>query len=301
MRRARRILGVSLLLLLLVLGGVAFYLNEIVGRAIEEGGTRALGVRTTVSGVLLRPISGNAHLFCLEIENPPGFDHPYFLTLADGFLSLDAGAIRSDPIEIRQIRLQQVELALERRGGRFNTDAILDHMQGDSATAEAESESSGPKVVVRELLIQDITANVDVAETMGKYGRMEVKIPEIRLEHIAGGGEEGTDLSEVTEVIVSALLGAVARHGVGLPVELTRDLIASLEELGLARFGVVGDATADVVGATGRVLETMTRSLRDAAADAGDEASEVTEGAAAGLKRVGDALGDVVKQEKKKE
>jgi hypothetical protein len=297
MRWVRRIVGGLLLLLLLALGGVAFYLNEIVGRAIEQAGTRALGVRTTVSGVLLRPISGKARILGLEIENPAGFDAPHFLRLADGFVNLEAGTIRSDPIEIIQVRPQQVELELEKRGGRFTADAILDHMKSDSASAEAESASSGQSVVVRELLIEDITANIDLAETMGKFGRMEVKIPEIRVQNIGVAGDEGSDLSEVTEVIVSALLTAVAKHGAGLPLEFTRDLIASLGELGNVRFGVVGDVTVDVVDATGRVLETTTRRLRDSVAEAGEGAVEVTEDAAASLKRAGDALGELFKKE----
>lgn len=297
MRWVLRILGGLLLLFVLAVGGIAFYLNEIVSRAIEEGGTRSLGVRTAVSGVWLRPVTGKARIFGLEIANPPGFDSPHFLTLGDGFVKLDVDTLRQDPIEITQIRLETIELDLEQRGGKMNTDAILDHMGSADTktdTEPASGEQSGPSVVVRELLIRDITAFVDLVESMGKYGRMEVKIPEIRLTNLGAAEEGGADMSEVTDIIVSALLSAVAKHGAGLPLELTKDLVAGLGNLGNVSYQVVGNVTGGVVDASGKAIESTTKGLTDVAAGAAKGAAASSKSAADSVKTASDAIGGLL-------
>ncbi len=266
MRWAVRILAGLALALVLLLGGALFYLDEIASRAIEEGGKRALGVRTAVSGILVRPITGSAHIFGLEIDNPEGFDAPRFLTLDDGFVELDASTLRSDPIEISQIRLQRIEIRLERRDGRLNTDAILEHMSGgESAAAEPEGESeasSGPRVVVRELLIEDVTAHVDLVASTGSADDLRVEIPKILLSDIGARDDEGASMSQLAERIVTALLSAVAKQGSVLPGAIARSLTEGLEGLDVK---VVGDLPKQAVDRGAGLLDEAGKGIGDAA------------------------------------
>lgn len=296
MKWVLRIVGGLLLLLVLAVGGVALYLNQIASTAIEKGGTRALGVRTSVSGVLLRPISGSARIFGLQIANPPGFEAPNFLTLGHGSVTLATDTLRSSTIEVPQIELEQIELDLERRGGKLNTDALLARMHKSSKEpAPAKEQGGGPSVVVRELLIRDVTAHVDLQERLGKYGRLEVRIPEIRLANVGAADQNGADMAELTNVVVAALLSAIAKHGAGLPLELTKDLSRGLGNLASVPYQIVGDVTGGVVDASGQLLGATAKGLEDVAAGAGKGAEEATKRAAEGVKGAAESLGGLLK------
>jgi hypothetical protein len=260
MRWILRIAGGLTLLLVLIVVGVAVYLDEVIGSAIERGGSHALGVPTHLSRAVLRPITGSLTLHGLTIANPPGFDAEHFIRLGEGFLALDPATLLEPTLEVHSLRLSDVELSLEKSGSGTNYEVILANMASpDAAAPDAEAEEvsdesgGGPALIIRELLIEDVLAHYDVA---GGLASVDVTIPEIRLTDIGGEGNPVTT-SELTEIVVRALLASVARYGVNLPADLAKGLGTGLASLGAAGFefsGTVGTTVVDggssLVGAT---------------------------------------------------
>ena len=77
----KKILLGSVLGLVLLVGGVSLYVNEVVGTAIETSGTYALGVDTTVGFVRLRLVRTDFRMNRFRIANPPGWSSSSYLSI----------------------------------------------------------------------------------------------------------------------------------------------------------------------------------------------------------------------------
>ncbi len=109
--------------------------------------------------------------------------------------------------------------------------------------------------MVHDLVIRNVEARLDWAKELGEAGKLVARISEIRLSNIGSGA--GVGLPQLMDIIVKAVLGAVAKHGVGLPGVMLGELRAGLG--GLSKLpGVV------VVDISGRALEELGRAVPDA-------------------------------------
>jgi hypothetical protein len=275
MRWIIRIVAGLLAVLIVVIGGVAFYLNEVIQTAIERGGSHALGVPTGIDSVSLRPIMGSLRLGGLTIANPPGFKAENFIRLGEGSLELDTATLRQPTIEIHELRLADVELALEKSAQGTNYDVILKNMKKSDAAAEdtGDGGDSGTALIIHELLIQDVLAHYDVA---GGLGSVDVTIPEVRLTEL-GGKDDPVTMSELSQIIVQALLASVARYGVDLPADLARGLTTGLSSLGTAGYeltGKVGSTVSETGAALGRTTTDTARGAADAVGKSAGKAVE---------------------------
>jgi len=294
MRWILRIVGGLVLLLVVVVVGIGFYLNEVIGGAIERGGTYALGVPTRVSTVLLRPVAGTLRIGNLRIANPPGFDADDFLRIGEGSLALDPASLRQPTIEVRSLRFADVELALEKSKGGTNYGAILANMKrsddagGAPSAGKPDSEAGGgPSLIVRELLIENVLAHYDVA---GGLGSVEVTIPEVRLTDI-GGKKDPVSTAELTHMVVRALLASVARYGVNLPVDLVKGLGSGLGRLGSAGFELSGKVGSTVVEGGASLAGAGAKGAETAVKGAGSAAKAVTSEAGKAVGAIGGLFG----------
>jgi hypothetical protein len=247
MRWLARILGGLVLLALLALGALWWRLDALAERMIERGATERLGVATEVDGLLLRPLSGVLTLRGLRVANPPGFSGD-FLRVERARGEVDVATLRGEVVELPEIVLSGVELALEETPGGSNYDAILASLgRGEQNAGDGE----GPSVRVRELLIRDVVAHVRV----GPAPPVTLAIPEIRLAELGGRG--GTSAGQVTAEIVRAILVAVATEAPGMPVALAGRLLTGLGLSGAAELlQGVGERGLDAArDALRRILE----------------------------------------------
>jgi hypothetical protein len=136
--------------------------------------------------------------------------------------------------------------------------------------------------VIRELLILDVVADVGAVELLGERGRLEVLVPEIRLSDV--GGSEGVAMSELSSIVIKAVLTAVARSGTGLPRELAGALHGGLGGLTGVAFQVGGEITLRAVGAGETVVtEAAQSALERVAGDAARAVGSPTDKALRGL------------------
>lgn len=216
---------------LVLLAGVALValwwrMDALAERMIEQGASERLGVETTLRGLLLRPISGILSLRGLRIANPPGYEGD-FLWVERARGELDVSTLRREVVEVREVELEGVVLALEERPNGSNYDHIVANL---GRNAKPAAEEPGPSVRVRDLYVRNITAHVRLAPAPAPPITLEV--PEIHLEDLGGPGGAGT--GQITAEVVRAILTAVATRAPGVPLALTGRLLKGLGLSGAA-------------------------------------------------------------------
>jgi len=250
-----RLVGALVLLVVLTLGGLWFYLDEATQTAIEAGGEAALGVPTRVADVRVRPAGGRIEIAGVRIANPPGFSDEAFLVLADGEVEIELASLTRDVVVLPVMALSGIELRLEKKGAKANYDALL---TGSDDPAPPANAGAGRGVVVRTLTIGGVTAYLDPGVVIGTRRALTVEIPEIVLRDIGSGTDGGVLTSQLSEIVIDAVLAALARKGIGLPA----GLVADLRNLPLEVRGELERRAGDIQGqALKAVDETVGKAL----------------------------------------
>jgi hypothetical protein len=255
MKLVRRLLLVGLALAVLAVGALFLGLDAAVRKAVEKGGSMALGVPTHLGSASLSPFGGELTLNDLEIENPPDFEDTPFLTLERAHTEVDLSSLRADVVRIDLVELDAVGLLLQRRGGKSNYGVILEHL-GSGKDAQAP-EGEGVRLNIARLVIRDIRADFDLLPLGGEVTRAVVNIPELVIEDL-GNSDEGASMAEITAAVVQALLQATLQAGGEvLSPELLGDLAEGLGKLGVDTIDLGGDVLQSVGEGAGDVLEGL--------------------------------------------
>ncbi len=291
-------LTLVLILLLAVAAGVGYYYaDELARRGVEEAATTSLGVETKVASMKLGLISGACEAGGIHVANPEGFESEHFLKVESAKLEASVWDLTGDEIEAKSLVIRGVDMALEKKGDKANYEVIADNLgvfEDDKDEPDDTTESS-KRYVVRELLIQDVTVRVDVLPEVGKLARTEVKIPELNLTDIGSDSDGGVVLAQVTDIIVKAVLEAVAKKAGQLPFDIAADLTGELSKLtSLEGFGpkVVGDVQKKLLEGAGDALRGTGDVVGDVIGGSGKTVGDVTDGAG---KVVGDVVGEAGK------
>ena len=244
------------------------FVDSIVGTAIEDGATHALGVETRVGFARLRLVAGDLRLNNVQIGNPPGFEEPYFLAMERAEVEANLLDLRNEVVELPLILLEGIDVVLERDGKRTNFDAILAHMDSFEEGEPAPADDDGPaqRFVVRRLLIRDVTARVEWNAIASKRTQIELEIPEIELRNL---GEEGSALTtaELSNLVMKAILGSISRYGGDLPGAVIAGLDGGLRGVGRLSGVVVRGATGTLRDTASGILEGNLSDVGAAAAD----------------------------------
>ena len=268
--------------------GVFMFLDTIVGKGIEAGCTRALGVETRVGLVRVGLLTGNFSIGRLRIDNPPGFETDHFFSFDRLHFEVPPDSFKQDTIAVTLLEIDGIDVSLETVDGKKNYDVILANLKRFSSSGSADpdgeppdtkDEDSGKELVIREAVIRDITARIDLGVVGGKADRIEVVIPEIRLHPNKKTGSAEVSVAQLTEIIVTAVLTAVAKKG---PADLAKGLFKGLGGLETVRLEIPGVSTG--VGSVGDVVEKL-------GDGAGGAAKLLGEGAGSAIKGLGGLFG----------
>lgn len=232
---------------LVVAGVVAFivYFDTVAGEAIRRGATQALGVETRVGWVRIRPLAGVMRTGSVRVANPPGFETPLFMAFSSGRLDVTLESLRAPVIQVPLLEIDGVEAYLETAHGETNYAAILRHLrqfrqQGGGAAA-SDAHGASVQLIIRRLVVRDITAHIDSGRLAGDADRVDVEIPELTLRDVGTAGAGGASIAEVSDTVVRAVLIAVAKEA---PAELVRGLLGSIGTLGSATLELPETATS---------------------------------------------------------
>jgi len=263
MKRTRKIVGIVLLALIVVVVAAFLMIDQIARKAVEIGGETAMGVPTTLDKMSLKPFSGKGALEGLTIGNPEGFETPHFMRLGEASAAMDVGSVFKSTVVMNSIELAGLDINLEKRDEGANYEVILDNMKsGEEAPPEEEG---GKQFLVERIVVSNITVHADVVVLGKTADRVTLRIPRIELENVGSETGSGVIMSQLMGTIVKSVLVAVVEQGAKvLPKVVVTGVGAGLEKLGGAgkiAVKVVGDVTADVGGKVVNVVGGVAKGI----------------------------------------
>jgi len=185
-------------------------LDALVAEAIRKYGSQVTGTAVDVSSVKIDIKSGAGGINQLTIANPKGFSSPYIFTLGNISTAIDVASVNKDPIVIKQILIKKPDVFYEiNEAGASNLTELQKNIEQSTAKAGADtkekSDSSAPKLVIHELVIEGGKIDANVA-ALNKP--LEANLPRI---HLTGIGEKsgGATGAEVAEQVVKAIIAKV--------------------------------------------------------------------------------------------
>lgn len=284
------------LVLLLVVGLVIVFLSidAIAKSAIEKGGTYALGTETSVSSVSVGVFKGEFSMSGLKVANPTSgsekFGSPHFFSLGKGATAVSLSTIRQPTVEIPTLTLESIDAYIERRGSATNYGTILEHLKkvaGSGGDKPAPTSGEEKKFIIRELKLTNVTIHVDMAaaalpgglgsagDVIGQVTKVTIPIDKIELKDVGKTGEgvggSGVTMSQLSGIIVKAVLQAATEKGGGLiPGDLLGDLngrlasLTSLDSLSKGGLSIVAGAQAKVEEIGKKVEGEVKKGIDDA-------------------------------------
>ena len=275
MKKAIKILAVvAVLVIVLVVGLVVALFAGIDGLAkkgIEQGGTYALGVPTTVNSVDVGLTKGTFAMNGLKVADPQGFATPHFLALNDTNVALDLQSIQTDLIRDPSISLADLDVNIARDAKQANFQVILDNLKRLESGEKPPPSGDQPakKFVIDQIDIRNIKVHVDTG-IASQLTKLDVPIDQITLKDVGSGGKP-VDAAELTSILIKAVLTAVAEKGKGIiPEDLLGDLqsqlaqLKSLESMGVQLSGDLQKATEQAKEKVEDVKKEAEKTIEDA-------------------------------------
>jgi hypothetical protein len=269
MKLGTKIALAALLLAVLAAAAAPLYLDALAAAAVERGASYALGVKTEVESVDVGVFSGRASVADLRIANPEGFGGERFLTLGEGSVDVSLGTLLEDVVEIPALMLSDLRVNLERRSGRANYEVILANLAGREGGASPAGRE-GKRYVIGTLTLRDVTVRADLLPVDGNLTQVDLPIREIRLTNIGSDSDRGVLLWELTGIVVKAVVRAAIEQGGGvLPSVVVDGLEAglggleSLGEMGIEFRVELGEALGDAVEGAAKGVQKAIEGLGD--------------------------------------
>jgi hypothetical protein len=259
-------------------------IDSIAKRAIETGGTHAMGTTTKVADVDVGLFSGQFAMTGLHVANPAGgFQSPHFLKLGDGSVAVSFRTLRQPTVELPHLKLSNIDVNLEKRNGQTNFGTILESLKQKTGGGgdKPRPASDEKRFIIHDLDIQNVTVRVDLVGGPGAVGeltKVTVPIDRIKLSDVGKTGEgvagSGVTMEELAAIIVKAVLAAATEKGGGLiPADVLNDLQARL-----AAFGDLDRLKMEVTAAAKGKIEELGKKAEEEAKKKLDEVAEKLKG-----------------------
>ncbi len=237
MKLLKRLFSVIILLVVLVVG-VGLFADSLVKSAIEEAGSEALGVKTTVDNVSIGLLRGHFSLSGNQIANPAGYGDGNFFELGAGNVEVSLASLLADKIEVPLIELSRLRVNLVKGAKGSNYGTILDHLNKFQGTGDAsKDDGEGKRFIIKKLTIKDVVVRVVPVQELN-LGALDVPIDLIELKDIGSDSDKGVLLPELAGIVVEAVLKRASASG-RLPDLIKGGLDGQLSQLdGLADAGI---------------------------------------------------------------
>lgn len=278
------VFGVILILIGAVLA-VDIFADRVLKIGIETAATKTLNVGVRVGDVDLAIMAGKLGLNNLLINNPPGYQHDKLLELKDARINVDVRSLLSDTVNIREIKLDGVNLVLEQRGVTGNNlQDIIKAIPRGEPKAEGEAKKPGKKLHIDNLEITDVTVNAKLLPIPGKSDTVTLKLKPIKMTDL--GGDNKLDTAELSSKILLAIAAGVAEQGAGL---LPDDVIGPLK----SELKKITELSKTLL----KESEKVFKEGGDVGKDVVDRAKDVGEG----IKEIGEGFKGLLKPKKEEE
>ncbi len=204
----KKILISVVFLLLLVGGGLYFYLDSIVKSGIEVVGSNVLGTAVTVDSVSISPLSGEGRISGLRVANPEGFDSQYAFELESVLVNINVNSILTDAAEVESIVIMQPIITYETKITSDNIRTLLDNMsEGEAASSDPGSaDESGQQLIIREFRMMDSQLNFVSSLVSAPVTLADIEIQNIGAE--GGSSSAANAVRVVLQELVATILSS---------------------------------------------------------------------------------------------
>jgi hypothetical protein len=202
---------VSTVLLLLVLGGGAYYLytnlDFYVKQQIEAAGTAAVGTAVTVESVEINVPAGTATVRGFRVANPEGYSASSMMSFEELHVALDLNNISRERVGVTAITARNPHILYEMQGNVSNLDIVRGNLAGQGRAPAPQNDESGA--------IQLEIASVDIEEigaTLSSNlltGPVEVELGDIALRDLRGTPTQIAD--QIMQPLISQLSANAGR------------------------------------------------------------------------------------------
>ena len=261
---------------LVVFGALALALvlsvDFVAARVISSEGSAVLGAKTSVGGAHIALLGGTSSVSGLRVVQPAGFGEGDMLSLDRTAVTVRLPALMGKRIEIDEVSLTGLAVALVSKDGKVNLQAVADNVQKSMADTSAKpapaDEKPGKEVLIRKLVISDIDVTATGTGMTVTGNPVKVRIPNITLENVSSSNAEDSITSEVTSRVLQSVVAGVLKSNIE----------------GLSDSALAG------LNAAGGTLDTAIEKFGDTAKQAAAKLAEGVKGATKDLDGAGKAV-----------
>lgn len=226
MTKNLKILRLIVLAILVLTVAIVIVVNLFADRAVKAGiestATKALNVEVSVSDVDLSILSGKLVLQNFSIGNPPAYQHEKLLVLRNTEIEIEAKSLLSDVVNIRQIRIDHVDVTIEQR-------SVSENNLHDVVQAASEIKDEWKKLRIDNLEISDITVKVDLMTNSEQTEPVTLVLSPIRMTNL--GRDNKMDIAALLKEIILAIADSVVEEGIGvLPTDIVGTMTSTLSK-----------------------------------------------------------------------
>ena len=214
-------LGVSLGVVVVVLVGLYFFGEMLLGKGIKKGietfGPKVTQTEVTVGNVMLSPFSGAGAIHNLFLGSPEGFSADKVMSVGTVDIKVDTKNVTTDNIIIESIYINAPEFVYEKTLTNSNVKQLLANIQSFTSTnvpaKKASKEKSGssdatkkpaPNLEIKKLVIEGAQVTVRVAGT-----DLTVPMSTITLTNLGKDGK--TSATAIVSQVMTAVLKEVTK------------------------------------------------------------------------------------------
>jgi len=306
-----KLVALFALLALLAVGALVAFVDPLIETAVTESVQFTTRQDTTLEAVDLGLLSGEFTMEGLRIENPPGFQETPLFELGRFHTALGSSGLTAEVIELDEVELDGLALALEVRGTETNVTQLVERLRelqeelgrqrrggggegpGEpTEPGEPPSPEAGPALKINRIRIAGVEGSLRITDVPMAEGVYALEMPDIVLEDFSSD-MDGATAAEWTayaleEVITQSLAAA---DGPEMPAELQAFLRSQvftddvLKNLMSGDTGSIGDA---LEARAGQELEEL---LGDAERDPEGTLQKLREDAEKSQKALDDIFG----------
>jgi hypothetical protein len=226
LKKLKFILLIIVILIVVAIVAINLYADSAVKWGIETAGTKTLGVGVKLDSANLGIFGGTLGLKELIVDNPKEYQNPHLLELSKGNIQVRIGSLLSDVVEIKQIKLDGVDVVLEQKDVRSNN--LQDILKNIPKTEQ--SKESEKKLHIEVLEISNINVNVKLLPLPGRVDNIPLSLGTIKMTDLGGDNKLGT--AQLVSTILLAISKAIAQKGAGiLPDDIIGPLNTTLSQL----------------------------------------------------------------------
>lgn len=239
-------------------------IDFVAARVISSEGTSVLGAKTSVGGAHIALLGGTSSVSGFRVAQPEGYGAGNMLSLDRTAVTVRLPALLGERVEIDEVSLSGLAVALVSKDGKVNLQAVADNVQKSMSDASAKpapaKETGGKEVLIRKLVVSDIDVTATGMGMTVTGNPVKVRIPNITLENVSSANAEDSITSEITSRVLQSVVAGVLKSNVE---GLSDTALAGLNSAG----GTLGTAIEKFGDTARQAAAKMAEGLKGAGTD----------------------------------